>query len=188
MSLRVLGLAALTLALSPLVAAAPAHAELRTLTTTYDCDSSQGGGSSAVTIKVDVPKRVRAGVKVDARRISFKIVIPDELADQLRNNADEVSATGTAKYRVGAKRIPIRNLTIPRTDIPADGDIVIRGSGRAAGFTINEPGRYAVKVPKGIAADVTAYGVPIVGQITVPVTCTLAAGAPARLATLRVVR
>lgn len=191
---RAAGFAVLTVLLSLvgalLVGTSPARAELRTLTTTYNCDAgSFGSGSSAVTVRVDIPNRVRAGVQVDARRITFRIVVPDELVQQMRDNSvDAISATATAKYRVGAKRVPIRNLTIPRTEVPAEGDMVIRGSGRAGAFTINEPGRYAVKVPKGLAAEVTAYGVPIVGQITTDMTCALATGAPAKLATLRVVR
>jgi hypothetical protein len=180
-------LAVLFTFLASSLVAAPAHAELRTLTTSYTCDSSFGGGTSAVTVKVDIPARVKAGRQVDARRINFKIVVPDELADTLRDNATAISATATAKYRVGAKRIPIRNLEIPRTEIPAEGDIVIRGSGRAGAFTIDEPGRYAVKVPKGLAAVVKAYGTPI-GTVTTDLTCALADGAPAKLATLRVVR
>lgn len=173
---------------SLLVGPAPAYAELRKLTTTYDCDAGLfGSGSSAVTVKVDLPGRVRAGREVDSRRITFRIVVPEELVDQLRGNAEAISATATAKYRVGAKRIPIRNLRIPRTDVPAEGAMVIRGSGRAAAFTIDEPGRYAVKVPRGLAADVTAY-LSSGGEFTVPMSCALAAGAPAKLATLRVVR
>ena len=180
--------ALIALVCSLLVATAPARAELRRLTTTYDCEAgSFGSGSSAVTVKVDLPDRVRAGRQVDARRITFRIVVPDELVDQLRGNAEAVSATATAKYRVAALRIPIRNLTVPRTEVPAEGDMVLRGSGRAAAFTISDPGRYAVKVPRGLVADVTAHGTAF-GDVHVDMTCGLATGAPARISTLRVVR
>ena len=150
---RATGFAALTVLLSSVaslfVGAAPAQAEVRTLTTTYRCSSDVGGGRSAVTVKVDIPDQVRAGRQVAARRITFRIVVPDDLVEQLRENSvDEVSATGTAKYRVGAKRVPIRNLSIPRTDVPPEGDLVLHGTGRASAFSIGEPGRYAVKVPK----------------------------------------
>lgn len=190
---RATGFAALTVLMSVvaslLVGASPARAEVRTLTTRYACQSDFGGGRSAVTVKVDLPDQVKAGRQVDARRITFRIVVPDALVTELRDNSvDAVSATGTAKYRVGAKRVPIRNLTVPRTDVPAEGAMVLRGSGRAGAFIINEPGRYAVKVPKGLIAEVTAYGVPIVGQVTTDLTCTLVRGAPATLSTLRVVR
>lgn len=165
----------------------PASAELRTLSTTYDCEAEGETGSSAVRVKVDVPDRVRAGVRVDARRITFRIVVPDALVQSMRDRGVEaVSATGTARYRVGAMRVPIRNLTVPRTDVPASGEMVIRGRGRASGFTIDEPGRYAVKVPRRIAADVTGYVGPF--SATVDMTCGLAQGAPARLSLLRVVR
>lgn len=185
------GFAGLTLLLtligSLVVGAAPAHAELRTLKTSYRCDSSFGGGRSAVTVKVDIPVRVRAGRQVDARRITFRIVVPDALVERMRDaGIDEISATSDdAKYRVGTKRVPIRNLTVPPTAVPAEGDMVIRGTGRAAAFTVNEPGRYAVKVPLSFTA-VVQTGNPLVP--TVDLTCALAAGAPAKLATLRVVR
>lgn len=178
----------LTLVGALLVGASPARAELRSLRTTYDCDAgSFGSGSSAVTVKVDVPDRVRAGVRVAARRITFRIVVPDALVEQMRGRARALSATATAKYRVGAKRVPIRNLTIPRTAVPTEGNMVLRGTGRAGAFTIDEPGRYAVKVPRRLAAVVTAHGTAI-GDVNVGMTCSLADGAAARLSGLRVVR
>ncbi|KAA1425650.1 DUF6801 domain-containing protein [Nocardioides antri] len=185
---RATGFAVLTVLLtllgSLLVGTAPARAELRVLDTTYACDSSFGGGSSAVRVKVDVPDRVRAGRQVDARRITFRIVVPDELVQQMRDaGVEEVSArSDDAKYRVGTRRVPIRNLTVPPTAVPADGDMVIRGRGRAGAFTIDQAGRYAVKVPRSFTAVVQT------GILPVSLSCTLADGAPARLSTLRVVR
>jgi len=189
---RATGFAVLTVLLSLvgalLVGTSPARAELRTLRTSYHCDAgSFGSGRSAVTVKVDLPDRARAGVRVDARRITFRIVVPDALVERMRGSARAVSATATAKYRVGAMRVPIRNLTIPRTAVPAEGNMVLRGSGRAGAFTIDEPGRYAVKVPLRLAAVVTAHGTAI-GDVDVDMTCSLGYQAAARLSGLRVVR
>lgn len=167
--------------------AGPAQANVRELKTTYRCDSDQGGGRSAITVKVDVPGQVTAGTLVPGRRISFRIVVPARLVRELRTyGVDEVSAVGRGKYRVGSKKVPIRHLKVRRTPVPAQGKMVIRGNGRAAGFTISEPGHYAVKVPAKFATAVTAYGTPI-GDITVDLSCDLVSGAPATLSTLQVV-
>lgn len=173
---------------SLLVGTAPARAEVRTLTTSYSCESDEGSGTSAVRVRVNLPDRVKVGERVDSRRITFRIRVPAEILARLRQfSVDEVAATALARYRVGSERIPIRDLAIPRTDVPEEGRMILRGSGRAGGFTIAEPGRYAVKAPRGFTAEVTAYGGAI-SPITVDMTCALADGAPARLWTLRVVR
>lgn len=168
----------------------PAHAVVRTLTTSYTCDAgSYGGGTSDVTVRVDLPRRVKKGEPVPGRRITFKIVVPEDLVETMRSyGVDSVSGTSSdATYRVGTKKHPIRNLAIPETAVPADGAMVLKGAGRAAGFTPRELGRFPVKVPVSFTADATAHGTPL-GNVGVTIACSLDAGAPAKLATLRVVR
>lgn len=169
---------------------APAQAVVRTLTTSYTCDAgSYGGGTSAVTVKVDLPRRVKKGEPVPGRRITVKIVVPEDLVQTMRDySVDAVSGTSDdATYRVGTKKYPIKNLTLPETPVPAEGAMTLKGAGRAAGFTPRELGRFPVKVPKSFTADATAHG-SVLGDVGVTIGCTLEAGAPAKLATLRVVR
>lgn len=154
----------------------------------YRCSSSFGSGSSDVRIKVTIPDQVRKGVQVSARTVSFSIQVPADMVGVMRTyGVDSVSAEGRASYLVGALRRPIKNLQIPDTDVPATGGMTLRGTGRAAAFTPEETGTFAVKVTRRIAATATAHGGIGDGR-SVDLSCAVRRGESRRLATLQVVR
>lgn len=155
----------------------------------YRCSSSFGSGASDVRIKVTLPDQVRRGVQVSARTVTFPIEVPADMVDVMRTyGVDSVSAEGRASYLVGDIRRPIRNLRIPETDVPASGGMTLRGTGRAAAFTPEETGTFAVKVTRRIAATATARGGFAGSGMSADLSCAVRQGESRRLATLQVVR
>lgn len=189
---RLIALLSLVLGATMLLGA-PAQATTRTLTTSYTCTAKAAGqtftGTSAVTVSVGLPSQVHVGTFLKARPISVSIVVPKAILDKLRSfSVDAVSATSTdARYRVGGTSHPIRNLVVPKTDVPSSGAMTLPGSGTAAGFTAGTTGSFAVRVPKAFTAAGTAYGAFLYGDTPISMSCSLAVGAPSRLSTLSVV-
>ncbi len=198
---RVPLLAALVAALMSLVlvAPAPAGAVVVAKTITYDCEADTPlgteTGSSDVLIETTLPARVHKGDKVPARDVTFTIQVPSDLVDTLRDaGTDAVSAVGenangvpTVFFKVGTLKKPIKNLVVPETPVPAEGPMTIVGTGRAASFTLNETGTYAVKVTAGFKAIVTAHGT-IIGDEEAPLSCLVADGESKKLGEIKVVR
>ncbi|WP_232676465.1 DUF6801 domain-containing protein [Nocardioides sp. R-C-SC26] len=185
-------LCVLVLAVSLLaVAGAPAHARsdrAARLTTTYSCSNPQfGGGSSAVTIGTTLPSSVRTGARLPARTVRATITVPDRMVRLMRQYGVR-SVTGKASgatYRVGAKKVAISDMRIPRTNVPASGAMRITGTGRAGAVTLTRAGRYVVRIPASFQARVTATFSG--GQtIAISMNCSVASGAPTRLGTIRV--
>ncbi|NYJ00589.1 hypothetical protein HNR19_001287 [Nocardioides thalensis] len=173
----------------------PAHGVDYDHETSYSCTSAYGGGTAAGVVSVGLPKRVQAGERLRARPIEVTIVVPSDLVDTLReNDVDSIEGTSDdATYRLkkrGTKAIvkPINDLVVPETAVPAEGDMTLIGTGTASGHTFRRAGLYSVLVPKAFTADGTAHGVPIVGDLDFTMSCALASGAPAKIASLRVVR
>jgi len=188
---RATGFAVLTVLLAVLTSlfpgSAPAQATEVDETIGYRCSSSFGSGASGVRVRVTIPDRVRKGVEVPARTVRFSIKVPADMVAAMRSyGVDSVSAEGRASYLVGGLRRPIRNLQIPDTDVPAGGGMTLRGEGRAAAFTLEESGTFAVKVTKSLTATATASGGPFSGA-SVDLSCSVRRGESRRLATLVVV-
>lgn len=185
--------AVLALLLGSSLTAAPASAAPASLTTTYSCSSSYGGGSSAVTIAVDLPKKVKRGKTIAARTVTASITVPDALVATMRSygvTAIEGSSSDTT-YRVKNKALPISNLVLPRTAVPASGPMILTGSGEASAYQVKrtmKAKKLPVRVPTAFTAQATAYGVPIVGQANVTISCTLDAGAADTIGVVKVRR
>nr|WP_183096078.1 DUF6801 domain-containing protein [Nocardioides stalactiti] len=113
----------LSAVLSLLAGPTPAHATEVDKTIGYRCSSSFGSGNSGVRIEVTIPDQVRRGVQVPGRQITFKIKVPADMVDVMRQyNIDTVSAQGRASYTVGDIRRPIRTSACRRrTCLPAAG-------------------------------------------------------------------
>jgi hypothetical protein len=190
---RATGFAVLTVLMSFVatlfVGIAPAHATEVDKTIGYRCSSSFGSGASGVRVRVTIPDRVRKGVEVPARTVRFSIRVPANMVAAMRTyGVDSVSAEGRAAYLIGALRRPIRNLQIPETAVPASGGMTLRGTGRAAAFTPEETGTFAVKVTKSLTATATARGGLAGSGTSAALSCAVRQGESRRLATLQVVR
>ncbi|MAS53258.1 MAG: hypothetical protein CMJ44_01280 [Pimelobacter sp.] len=156
------------------------------LDTAYVCDFGQGSGVIDVTVKVRLPRKAAAGSTLAQRRIKVSLVLPADTVASLRQFGVE-SVEGRAdraRLRVGPARPAVRGLRVPRTDLPESGSLVLRGTGRVDAFATPAPGRYAVKVPKRLAVELTAHGDG--SSFEQGLACAVAPGAPSRLGTLRV--
>lgn len=157
-----------------------------TLDTAYVCDFGQGSGVVDVRVRARLPKKAAAGSTVAERRIKVSLVLPADTVATLRQFGVE-SVEGRAdraKLRVGPTRAAVRKLRVPRTEIPPSGSLTLRGTGRVSSFEAPAAGRYAVRVPKRLALELTAYGDG--SSFEQGLACAVAPGAPSRLGTLRV--
>lgn len=189
---RATGFAVLSVLLSfvgsLLVGAAPVHATEVDTTIDYRCSSDFGSGNSGVRIQVSIPDVAFQGVTVPSRRVSFKIRVPADMVDLMRQyGVDSISATGRAHYTIGTLKKPIRHLRMPETQVPSTGGMTLKGSGRAASFAINQPGTYAVKVTRTLTATATVHG-GIGDGMSADLTCNVRRGESRKLASLRVIR
>ncbi|CAB4730921.1 MAG: hypothetical protein F2667_13490 [Actinobacteria bacterium] len=172
------------LVVSPLVS--PAQAAPASLTSTYDCESSFGGGSTKVGVKIDLPSRVREGATLAARPVAFTIRVPEALVDVMRQYGVESleGSSDDATYRIGKRTLDVDDLVLPRTDVPASGPMVLRGKGTAAAYTAAKAGTFAVRIPQAFTA--TVVGRTSSGSASIPLSCELGAKAPSKITTLTV--
>jgi hypothetical protein len=177
-----------TIAATALVATVPAaEARPSSITTSYACSTPFGPQTVSGTTSVNLPAKVRRGDKVADRRVQVQVVLPAAVVAAARDFLGVTAISGKATnafYRVGAKKIALTRLVLPRTALPARGPLTLKATGVAKGFRLTSPGTYAVKVPLSFrlhAAD--QHGQPIPGT---PLVCSLASGAPSKLGTIKV--
>lgn len=182
--------------------AAPAEAVTRSLTTSYSCTASTAAGTfgpetASGTISVNLPRQIGVGTRLRARPITITVDIPEAMVDQMRDyNIDSFQGSSDdASYRLKRRGIPvvkrpINDLVLPETQVPATGGMTVVGTGTAAGYTFQRTGRWSVLVPKSFTANGTVHAAgpfPPAGNYNADISCTLASGAEARIATIRVV-
>ena len=185
--MRLVALPALLAFACSLLVSAPAHATEVDKTIGYRCSSSFGGGKTAVHIRVSIPDRIAQGVKVPSRRITFKIKVPADMVDLMRQyHVSSVSGHGHASYSVGSLVRPIRKLRLPDTPVPDTGGMTLKGHGRAAAFAINQAGTYKVKVTRSLTATATAHTTS--GDFSTDLTCDVRRGESRTLASVEVIR
>lgn len=175
-----------------LVAPSPASAVLRSLRTTYRCETNQTSGPSGrahVRIRVHLPRRVELGSRLPGRPVRVRMVVPSELTNYLRSiGADAIDGSSSdAYYRIGHRQKDIRHLHVPKTDIPASGDLVLHARGRAVGHTFRRLGRAGVFAGNGFTTQGTVYGTSLFGDQPFSMGCNLVLNAPDRIGTIRVV-
>jgi hypothetical protein len=180
--LPLLSLPAAQAAPTPPVAARASDA----VTTAYACTSDFGSGAAAARVATALPRSVAAGRTLARRDLTVALRVPQQLVDRLRAFGVD-SLSGSARpttVRAGRTRVRVTGLRIPRTPVPASGAMTLRGSGDLAAFSVPTPGRYAVRVPRRVVADVVAR----IGETPASTTllCAVASGAPQRLTTLSV--
>lgn len=162
------------------------RAQPASVVTTYDCTSDFGYGSGAVRVSTKFPSSVQSSEKLASRAVRVRLTVPEEIVDELRrNHVDSLEGSSSStRLSVGAKRVRVRNVRLPLTELPDSGAMPLRGKGRISGFTLRRAGKYAVRVPKRFTADLTAWIDD--ASATRTLTCAAAAGAPRRLTTLLV--
>ena len=186
----VAAIAATALATSTvLVAGSPAEAKPVSLKSSYTCTTALGDQTMAVTIKLDLPTKVKKGTKVKSRPVNMVVVVPESLVTPMRDVLGITALSGSAsaiKYSVGSMKLPLKGVKIPRTDVPDSGAMTLKAKGVATGFKLKKPGKYVVKIPKAFtfnAKDQNGNAVP-----SSPFPCSLADGAPSQLGTIKVTR
>jgi len=170
-----------------LVGAPAAEAKPVSLKSRYTCATAVGEQTLPVTIKLDLPTKVKKGKKVADSKAKMVVVVPESLVTPLRDilGVSALSGTATAiKYSVGSKKVPLAKVKVPRTAVPDSGSMTLRGSGVAKGFTLKKPGKYTVRIPKSFTFNPKNQD----GDALPSFPCTLAAGAPSKIGTIKVVR
>lgn len=192
MSARTIAAFAATAALSTstvLLAGAPAEAKPASLKSSYTCATALGDQTMAVTIKIDLPTKVKKGTKVKDRPVNMTVVVPESLVTPMRDLLNITALSGSAtdiKYSVGSTKVPLAKVKIPRTEVPESGAMTLKAKGIAKGFTLKKPGTYAVKIPQAFtfnAKNQDGEAVP-----SSPFTCGLADGAPSKLGSIKVTK
>lgn len=172
-----------------LVAAPAAEAAPVSLKSSYTCGTALGDQTMAVTIKIDLPAKVKRGKPVASRPVKMTVVVPETLVTPMRDVLGITALSGSAndiRYSVGAKKVPLANVKIPRTDVPDSGAMTLHASGTAKGFRLTKPGRYVVKIPTSFTFNAANQdGQPVPSS---PFPCTVADGAPTKLGVIKVTR
>ena len=173
-----------------IVATAPA-AEAKPVSpkSSYTCATALGDQTMGVTVKIDLPTRVKRNRPVASRPVKMTVVVPESLVTPMRDVLGITALSGSASdiaYRVGAKRVPLANVTIPRTDVPASGAMTLKASGTAKGFKLRKPGKYVIRIPGSFTFNANNQDDQPVPSSPFP--CTVAEGAPTKLGVLKVVR
>ncbi|NYI10882.1 hypothetical protein BKA05_002397 [Nocardioides marinus] len=185
--------AALLAPLLPVLAAAPAGAandqdpRMVERTTVYTCASEVlGSGDFETFVRVQLPRTVTAGKKMAARPIDFSIVVPEEMTQTMRDyGVEEVSGrSDDATYKVGTKKRKIRRLELPSTEVPAEGLLVLEGTGTAQAVRLKKIDTYPVKLPGRFTATITVTGS---FSMSDELTCRIAKGAKTKIGSVRVV-
>lgn len=183
-------LAATALATTALVAAAPAaEAKPASLKSAYTCATALGDQAMDVTIRIDLPAKVKKGAQVKDRPVNMTVVVPESLVSPMRDLLGITALSGSAsniKYTVGATKVPLKNVKIARTDVPESGAMTLKAKGVAAGFTIKKPGTYTVSIPKAFTFNANNQdGEPVPSS---PFGCSVAGDAPTKLGSIKVTR
>ncbi|MGA8847553.1 MAG: DUF6801 domain-containing protein [Nocardioides sp.] len=159
--------------------------------TSYDCRSEFGSGTASVRSTVALPRTVAASERVAPRRMHVALQVPKRIVDELRRNSvDSLEGSSrSVRLTVGTLRVRVRDVTLLRTDLPTQGAMTLRGSGTTDAFRIRRAGEYAVRVPRRLSVNLTAWVEDDAfgdASATRPLTCAAASGTDRRLATLRV--
>ena len=184
------GAVAALAATTVLVATPSAEARPATLRSSYSCATALGPQVMKVTIRLNLPPKVKRGKKVAARPVNLTVVVPASLVDPMRDLLGISALSGSAssiRYTVGSKSVPLTKVRIPKTTVPKSGAMVLRAKGVAGAFKApKKRGRYVVRIPKSFVFNANNQnGQPVPSS---PFTCTVAKGAPTKLGTIRVVK
>lgn len=180
--------AALTLGAGAFVVAAPAaEAKGSSVTSSYSCATDFGLQTLTVKTKVNLPAKVKKGKKIGAKPVTLSVALPQGLSDGLRLFG-VTSLSGSAsgvKAKAGKTTIKISGITFTDAPVPATGPMTFKAKGKTVPVKFKKVGRFTINVPKSFkfsSADQAG------GALTTKAPCTLVAGSPAKLGTIKVTR
>ena len=160
-----------------------APAQAAKVSTSYTCTTIAGPATTDATIKLGLPKKVKAGSTVSARPFKATVVLPSELVDTLRF-VGVTSISGDAskvRYSVGSVKVPVNKAKIKKTKVPASGTMTLVLKGTSAAFKAPAAGKHKVTTPKSFTLALkNQSGDPLGGDIP----CTRDKGAASKLTTL----
>ena len=185
-------LAATALVSTALVGAAPAaQAKKASVKTTYTCEASVLGAQDVgVTIKLNLPGKVKKGKPVAQRPVNMTVTLPEGLVSPLRDllGVEELSGNASKiKYSVGSQKIPLKKVKLAQTPVPDSGSMTLKAKGIAGGFKApKKPGTYVIKAPTNFTFTARDGDGAVIGGSVFP--CSIADGAPVKLGSLNVVK
>mgnify|MGYP000846860412 CR=1 FL=1 len=160
-----------------------APAQAASAATSYTCTSIEGPATSDATVKLNLPKTVKAGSTVAARAFKMSVVLPSELVDTLRFfGITSLSATASKLgYSVGSTKVAVKNGKVKPTPVPASGPMKLVLKGQSAAFKAPAAGKHKVTTPKSFTLTLTNQDGSPLGD---PVPCKRVKGATSKLTTL----
>ena len=175
--------AATVIGIGSALVGAVAPAQAAKATTSYTCTTIAGPAMTDATIKLNLPKSVKAGSTVSARPFKATVVLPSELVDTLRF-VGVTSISGKASklgYTVGSKKVAVNKAKIKKTPVPPSGTMTLVLKGTSAAFKAPAAGKHKVTTPKSFTLSLkNQSGDPLGGDIP----CTRDQGATSKLTTL----
>lgn len=116
----------------------------------YTCATTLGDYVVTVTPKTSLPKKVKKGKQVGAKKVVMSVVLPENLADGLRYlGIESIAGTATgAKITVGSTKVKLNKVSFPQTKVPASGPMKIVAKGTSAAFVLKKKGTFKISAPK----------------------------------------
>jgi hypothetical protein len=175
--------AATVIGIGGVVVGGVAPAQAASAKTTYTCNTINGPATSDATVKLSLPKTVKAGSTVAARAFKMSVVLPSELVDTLRFfGITSISAEATKLgYSVGSTKVPVSDAKVRSTKVPASGPMKLTLKGKSAAFKAPAAGKHVVTTPKSFTLTIKDQNGNPLGE---PVPCKRNKGATSELTTL----
>lgn len=167
-----------------LVAVSPA-AEAATVRSGYTCTTDFGPQQVSVVTKLTLPKRVKKGTLVGAKRVRLTVVLPEGLTGLLRaGNITSLSGSATgAKIKIGGTKVRLKGIAFSDQAVPASGAMKIRAKGTTVPFKLRKRGTQAVSIPKSFKFSASNQdGAPLLTNSP----CSLDAGEKSKIGSIKV--
>ncbi|HTW14571.1 MAG TPA: DUF6801 domain-containing protein [Nocardioides sp.] len=151
----------------------------------YTCGTSLGPQTLTVKTKVPLPKKVRKGTKVGAKKVTLTVVLPEGLTAGLRG-LGVTSLSGTAKgakIKIGATKVRLKGIAFTDQKVPASGTMKIRATGKTAPVKLRKRGAQAVTIPRSFKFSASDQNG---GALISNSTCALDKGERAKIGTVKV--
>lgn len=154
----------------------------------YTCTVAGNQLPIFVTPTGTLPSKLTAGdsVAADTQSFTMDFTVPRVVLNGLAGyGVSKVGiSTNDFAYGVGTSSIPVTGLSVPKTDVPASGDMVLPVSGKNGAYTAPDAGTYDLKMPSAFNATVTTNSSLL---SSLPASCTITDPATATVGSVDVV-
>lgn len=186
---RVAGIgAAAALATGGLVGTTAASAQAVPTAVQYTCTIAGNQIPFFVTPTGTLPTKLTAGEDVapDTQSYTMDFTVPRVVLNGLAPyGVSRVGfSTNDFAYGVGSSSIPVTGLAVPKTDVPATGDMVLPASGKNGAYTAPAAGTYDLQMPAAFNATVATNSSIL---SSVPASCTITDPATATIGSVEVI-